>query len=68
VAALGVLRAFASVAGGNTSSTAVSKSVALLILVVVLMTGALTRSRQIQAMDSRLFAAGFELPQGNEPC
>jgi hypothetical protein len=54
VAALGVLRAFASVAGGDTSGPAVSRSAVLLIIVVVLMTASLIRSRQFESSNPPL--------------
>jgi hypothetical protein len=63
VAVLGVLRALASVAGGDTSNAAVSKSAVLLILVVALMTGSLTRARHVQSSNSPRGSAQAQMIQ-----
>jgi hypothetical protein len=62
VALVGMLRALAGVAGGDTGGAAVGQSAILLVLVVALMTASLVRSRYIQSSSSALFTASVSVP------
>jgi hypothetical protein len=67
VAVLAMVRALARVASGDMDSAAVYQSAILLFVVVVLMTGSLTRSRQVQGPDSRReFAHAETIRRQNE--